>query len=115
MFCESDNFPVSLQFNGESFLTERCDLVIDPPLVIHGGVYPAAGFANEPGLNHTPDRSVEGARSHLYLAVRIGFDLLHNAVTVTVLSREGEQNMKYGGSKRRRAGVRFGHGFRIYP
>ena len=77
-----------------SFLAGRGDFVIDAPFIIHFGIDLFVAFANESGFDHAAQRTVKRPRSHLDLPLRIGFDLLHDAVAVSLVFGKCEKDMQ---------------------
>src|SRR5688500_14277604 len=105
---------VPLELSRERFLAERGDPVIDAALIVHFRVDLPVAFAYQPGVDHAADRTVEGARSHLYLATRVRFDLLHDPVAMALLRRDGEQDVEHRWSEWG-AGLLCDHAKSLYP
>ena len=77
--------------------------VVAAALVVEGGVGPLVGFLHHPGGEHAFQAAVQCAGAELQRVVGLARDVLHDAVPVTFLVGQREQDVEH----RRRKGEQF--------
>ena len=88
-----------------AFATDRPNAVIlyTAPLIVLVRTLPVVEFNDETLVEHAPDRAIERARAQLERAVRSRRDVLHDGVTMAILVRDGDQDVKHRNRQRQQA------------
>src|SRR5258705_9015867 len=105
---------IALKFRRERFCADTCNLVVDASLVIHFGIDPFVTFFYQSSLEHSFERTIECASTHVYLSLRVCFDLLHDAVAMPFSIGECQEDMEDSRCKRWR-GICSSHMLTLYP
>ena len=100
MVRDRDDALKAFQFCSERLCTNASDLIVDAPFIIHFGVDALVAFFDQPCLEHPLERPVERSGSHADLALRVDFDLFHDAVAVTFSVGKRHEDVEYSGCKR---------------
>src|SRR5262245_2557067 len=85
------------RFRHRDLAAETGDAVVPPADIVVFGVWALGQFFDQSILQHSLDRTIEGAGTHFQLSVRSCSDVLHDGVSVALAVGNSYQDVEEGG------------------